>query len=167
MPSYSTLFALAVVVSALSGCSYLKYPDVHKLTIRQGNIINQQMIDQLRPGMTRAQVRYVLGTPLIAHTFDQSRWDYFYSIKQPGREELRERISVYFKDDQLAYFSGDYVPSAVAAALEAKDAASEQSAPGSQKKTAPSVGKSKNKPQTQTVAPSEIIVNEPIFPADE
>ena len=68
------------------------------------------MVDQLRPGLSRSQVRYILGTPLIADTFDQSRWDYFFSIKRPGRDELRERISVYFVDDKLSYFTGDYLP---------------------------------------------------------
>ena len=102
---------LTTQVTIMAGCSYLKYPNVHKLTIRQGNIIDQEMIDQLRPGLSRSQVRYILGTPLIADTFDQSRWDYFYSIKQPGQEELRERISVFFTDEKLSYFTGDYRPS--------------------------------------------------------
>ncbi|MBV1931878.1 MAG: outer membrane protein assembly factor BamE, partial [Porticoccaceae bacterium] len=101
---------LSTQVLLLAGCSYLKYPDVHKLTIAQGNIINQEMVDQLRPGLSRSQVRYILGTPLIANTFDQSRWDYFFSIKRPGRDELRERVSVYFSDDKLSHFTGDYLP---------------------------------------------------------
>lgn len=104
------IILLSALVLILAGCSYLKYPNVHKLTITQGNIIDQQMVDQLRPGLSRSQVRYILGTPLIADTFDQSRWDYFFSIKRPGQDELRERISIYFSDDKLAYFTGDYRP---------------------------------------------------------
>ena len=117
MLSRPTLALLTTVVTLLTGCSYFQYPDVHKLTIRQGNIINQELIDQLRPGLTRSQVRYILGTPLLADSFHQSRWDYYFSIKRPGREELRERIAVYFSDDKLTHFSGDYLPSSVAAAM--------------------------------------------------
>lgn len=118
MWSRLVLALLTTQIIFLAGCSSLKYPNVHKLTILQGNILNQDMIDQLRPGLSRSQVRYILGTPLIANTFDQSRWDYYYSVKRPGRDELRERISVYFADDKLSYFTGDYLPSSVAAAME-------------------------------------------------
>ena len=118
MLSRLVLALLATQIIFLAGCSSLKYPNVHKLTILQGNILNQDMIDQLRPGLSRSQVRYILGTPLIANTFDQSRWDYYYSVKRPGRDELRERISIYFADDKLSYFTGDYLPSSVAAAME-------------------------------------------------
>lgn len=115
--------AVIALITLLAGCSYLKYPNVHKVTILQGNIINQQMIDQLQPGMTRAQVRYILGTPLIADSFHQDRWDYYYSVKVPGYDERRERISIFFSNDQLSHFSGDYLPSDVAAAMEAAGAA--------------------------------------------
>ncbi len=118
----SITLLLTATLAGLTGCSYLKYPDVHKMTIRQGNIISQEMIDQLRPGLDRSQVRYILGTPLIADTFDQSRWDYYYSIKHPGKEELRERVSIYFTDDKLSHFSGDYLPSSIAASLQVEQA---------------------------------------------
>ncbi|RLA45009.1 MAG: hypothetical protein DRR06_08275 [Gammaproteobacteria bacterium] len=121
MLSRLVIALLATQVILLTGCSYLKYPDVHKLTIRQGNIINQQLVDQLRPGLNRSQVRYILGTPLVADTFEQSRWDYYFSVKRPGREELRERISVHFTDDKLTHFSGDYLPSSIAAAMQASE----------------------------------------------
>lgn len=117
MPNRSITLLLTATLAGLTACSYLKYPDVYKMTIRQGNIINQEMIDQLRPGLDRSQVRYIMGTPLIADTFDQSRWDYYLSIKRPGRAEQRERVSVYFTDDKLSHFSGDYLPSSIAASL--------------------------------------------------
>ena len=68
------------------------------------------MVDQLRPGMTRSQVRYIFGTPLLADTFDQNRWDYYYSIKRPGRKEIREKITLFFEGNTLSHFSGDYLP---------------------------------------------------------
>ncbi len=111
MPSRFPLAVLIVTAALLNGCSYLKYPDIHKVTVQQGNIVNQEMVDQLRPGMTRSQVRYILGTPLLMDTFDQDRWDYYYSIKRPGQKEMREKIAVFFDGNTLTHFSGDYLPS--------------------------------------------------------
>jgi len=113
MPSRFLLALIITTAALLNGCSYLKYPDLHKVTVQQGNIVNQEMVDQLRPGMTRSQVRYILGTPLLIDTFDQNRWDYYYSIKRPGRQEMRERITVYFEGNTLTHFSGDYIPTSL------------------------------------------------------
>ena len=113
MPSRFLLALILTTAALLNGCSYFKYPDLHKVTVQQGNIVNQEMVDQLRPGMTRSQVRYILGTPLLMDTFDQNRWDYYYSIKPPGRQEMRERITVYFEGNTLTHFSGDYIPTSL------------------------------------------------------
>ena len=69
---------------ALAGCSF---PGVYKIDIQQGNVVTQDMIDQLRPGMTRRQVRFIMGNPLLVDTFHANRWDYLYSL-QPGGGEL-------------------------------------------------------------------------------
>ena len=113
MPSRFLLALIITTAALLNGCSYFKYPDLHKVTVQQGNIVNQEMVDQLRPGMTRSQVRYILGTPLLMDTFDQNRWDYYYSIKRPGYQEMRERITVYFDGNTLTHFSGDYIPTSL------------------------------------------------------
>ncbi len=69
------------------------------------------MIDQLRPGMTRRQVRFIMGNPLLSDTFHSNRWDYLYSIQPGGGERLQERVSVIFDgNDQLAGLSGDFMP---------------------------------------------------------
>ncbi len=122
MPSRFPLALLIVTIAFVNGCSYLKYPDIHKVTVQQGNIVNQEMVDKLRPGMTRSQVRYILGTPLLMGTFDQDRWDYYYSIKRPGQNERREKITVFFDGNTLTHFKGDYLPSNLkpSAASEAK-----------------------------------------------
>jgi outer membrane protein assembly factor BamE len=73
------------------------------------------MIDQLKPGMTRRQVRYVMGTPLLEDTFTPNRWDYYYSKKDSDGELSRERVSIYFNGDILSHFSGDFAPSAAKA----------------------------------------------------
>lgn len=93
---------------ALAGCSF---PGVYKIDIQQGNVVTKDMIDQLRPGMTRRQVRFIMGNPLITDTFHANRWDYLYSIQPGGGERLQERVSVNFNaDDQLVGFSGDFMP---------------------------------------------------------
>ncbi len=108
----------------LSGCSKLsmpempsfdfsmpKLPSIYKFDIQQGNVITQDMIDKLKPGMTKSQVRFIMGTPLIADTFSQNRWDYFYSLNPADRSgEVRERVAIFFKDDLLVGLRGDFIP---------------------------------------------------------
>lgn len=94
----------------LTGCS-LDFPGVYKIGIPQGNIITQDMVDQLRPGMTKRQVIFVMGTPLIRDPFHQDRWDYIYSYQPGGGERGQEKITVFFANDQLQRFEGDFVPS--------------------------------------------------------
>lgn len=93
---------------ALAGCSF---PGVYKIDIQQGNVVTQDMIDQLRPGMTRSQVRFIMGNPLITDTFHQNRWDYLYSIQPGGGQRQQERVSLQFNEsDQLVALEGDFVP---------------------------------------------------------
>ena len=127
--------AFILTIATLSGCSYFKLPGVHKFPIQQGNIVTQEMIDQLKPGMTRSQVRFVLGTPLIADTFDQSRWDYWYSVKLPTGFELREQVAVHFTDDALSGITGDYLPSSANAGVTDKPVTATKEAIGTTKKT--------------------------------
>lgn len=95
-------------LAALAGCSL---PGVYKIDIQQGNVITQDMIDQLRPGMTRRQVRFIMGNPLISDTFHANRWDYLYSLQPGGGARQQERISLLFDaNDQLVGLSGDFVP---------------------------------------------------------
>ncbi|HBC00309.1 MAG TPA: outer membrane protein assembly factor BamE, partial [Pseudomonas sp.] len=85
---------------ALAGCSF---PGVYKVDIQQGNVVTQDMIDQLRPGMTRQQVRFIMGNPLITDTFHPNRWAYLYSIQPGGSQRQQERVSLVFNaHDQLA-----------------------------------------------------------------
>ena len=96
----------------LSACSFVGFPGVYKIDVEQGNIVDQDMADQLKPGMSRRQVRFILGTPLIEDTFNQDRWDYLYVLRN-GTDVLDEaRISVVFEGDTLVTVSGDYLPPA-------------------------------------------------------
>ncbi len=104
---------LIVLISfVLGACSIprLQFPGVYKIDIQQGNIITQEMIDQLRPGMTKRQVIFVMGTPLVRDPFDQDRWDYVYSYQPGGGVRGQERITMFFENDLLTHFTGDFKP---------------------------------------------------------
>jgi outer membrane protein assembly factor BamE len=108
-----TLASISVIIGAvaLNACSWFQFPGVYKLTIQQGNIITQEMVDQLKPGMTKRQVNFVLGTPLIMDSFEQDRWDYYYSLRNSEGETTTERLTVFFQNDQLTQLVGDFRPS--------------------------------------------------------
>jgi outer membrane protein assembly factor BamE len=96
--------ATLLLASALGGC-------VYRMDIQQGNYLEGKAVDQLQVGMTRTQVRYLLGTPLIPDVFDKDRWDYLYYF-QHGRHRAQpaRRLEVYFKDDKVTHFERINVP---------------------------------------------------------
>ncbi len=101
------ILLLLLAFTLLGACGF---PGVYKINVEQGNIVTQEMADQLKPGMTRRQVRFILGTPLIEDTFNQNRWDYLY-VKRNGAKVLSEsRLTVEFEGDALVQVSGDFVP---------------------------------------------------------
>lgn len=104
-----SVLLLGCLVLATAACSF-SLPRVHKVTVQQGNVITQEMIDRLKPGMTRSQVAFVMGEPVVRNAFNEERWDYIYSLQIPGYYNERKRVSVYFEDGVLAYFTGDYAP---------------------------------------------------------
>ncbi|MFN3984371.1 MAG: outer membrane protein assembly factor BamE [Rhodocyclaceae bacterium] len=133
------LSALCVAASvAISGCSFNTITDrvnPYRIDVRQGNYVDQAMVAQLRQGMTRDQVRFVLGSPLIVDTFRPDRWDYVY-VFRPGRGEPQQRtLSVFFENDVLARVEGDVV----AADGEARD----EAPPRSRVVEVPAAGKTK------------------------
>ncbi|MEZ5436045.1 MAG: outer membrane protein assembly factor BamE [Pseudomonadales bacterium] len=71
---------------AVAACSF---PGVYHLTVQQGNVVTQDMVNQLQPGMDKRQVRFIMGTPLLIDSFEDSRWDYFYSLKNGNNEYSR------------------------------------------------------------------------------
>jgi len=102
----------SLIIACLSGCGFVGFPGVYKIDVEQGNIVTQDMADQLRPGMSRRQVRFILGTPLIEDTFNQDRWDYPY-VKRNGQNVLNQSLlSVTFEGDSLVTVAGDYTPAA-------------------------------------------------------
>lgn len=116
------LGSLAVILAACNNVASLDFPGVYKIGIPQGNIITQEMVDQLRPGMTKRQVIFVMGTPLVRDPYHQNRWDYVYNYQPGGGVRGQERITVLFDDnDQLISFSGDFVPSTAQSTASASD----------------------------------------------
>ena len=93
-----------------SGSKLISFPGAYKIDIQQGNVITQEMVDQLRPGMTRNQARYVLGTPLLEDTFNKDRWDYVYSMQPGGEDRTQQTLTIFFEDDKLASIQGDFLP---------------------------------------------------------
>jgi outer membrane protein assembly factor BamE len=76
---------------------------VYRINIQQGNFLDQAAVDQIKPGMTRSQVRYLLGTPLAADTFNKERWDYVYYLKKGrSRHVDSRRVTVYFDGEKVA-----------------------------------------------------------------
>jgi outer membrane protein assembly factor BamE len=81
---------------AVSGC-------VYRINIQQGNFLNQSAVDTVKTGMTRSQVRYLLGTPMVADSFNKERWDYIYYLKKGrSRHVDSRRVTVYFEGDKVA-----------------------------------------------------------------
>ena len=106
-----TLAFISVFSLLLASCGSVTsfaFPGVYRINIPQGNIITQDMVDQLRPGLTKRQVNFIMGTPLLKDTFDQDRWDYLYSFQPGGGERVQETLTLYFEDNVLTHFTGDF-----------------------------------------------------------
>ena len=98
----------------ISACSYngsVNLPGLYRIDIQQGNIIDQDMLDRLRPGMDKFQVEFILGTPAIADPFHADQWDYVFSMAEESENRQQRHIRVHFVDDKLAYIDGDVVVS--------------------------------------------------------
>ncbi len=108
IPIFTCLACL--LATTLSGCTYLRFPGVYRIAVQQGNIIDQKKVDQLKVGMTKRQVQFVMGSPLVSDLFTPDRWDYVYQLRR-GEDTLRQRrFTLLFKDDMLVSFEGDYEP---------------------------------------------------------
>jgi outer membrane protein assembly factor BamE len=98
---------ILIATSALfaSGC-------VYKMNIQQGNYLVPDSVSQLKEGMTRSQVRFLLGTPMVPDAFDENRWDYYYyfSSQKIKTGPLKRRLTVYFADDKVARYENQGVP---------------------------------------------------------
>jgi outer membrane protein assembly factor BamE len=92
----------------LLGCSNLQFPGIYRQPIEQGNIITQDMVDQLKPGMSRSQVEYIMGTSLLKDSFNEHRWDYVYTLRKSDLSREQKELTVFFDGDKMKYFTGDF-----------------------------------------------------------
>jgi len=121
---HRSLFPAGLIISVcsvLTACS--STPDTGKAPLNpttwitpfradviQGNFLSSEQVALLRPGMSRAEVRTVLGTPLVTSVFHADRWDYVFTLKRQGAPDQSFRYAVYFKGETLARFEGDTMP---------------------------------------------------------
>lgn len=99
--------AMPLALGNLTACSYLT---PYKLDIPQGNAITADQVDKLKLGMTRSQVRFILGTPLLADTFHQNRWDYLFYDSRGGSLKESRSYQVTFDGDRLIGMGGETLP---------------------------------------------------------
>ena len=112
------LAACGSMKSMTSGLSESKVNPVnwitpYKIDVVQGNFVSKEQVEMLQPGMARAQVREVLGTPLLTSVFHADRWDYVFTFKRQGAEPQSLKLTVFFKNDALERFEGDTMPSEI------------------------------------------------------
>ena len=106
----------------LAAALWLTSACVYRINVQQGNFLDQAAVEQVKVGMTRSQVRYLLGTPMVADTFDKERWDYIYYLKKGhSRKVDSRRVTVYFGAEKVAKI--DKPSAAIAAAQDASAAA--------------------------------------------
>ena len=94
---------LITLILLSSGCSF---PEMYRVVISQGNLVDQDMIDKLEIGMTESQVRFVMGSPLISDTFYPERWDYFTSVTQGETIYTNQKITLLFEESKLVSWEG-------------------------------------------------------------
>ena len=107
------LISLAAA-ACIAGCGFVPtIPGVtpYRIEIQQGNYISQEMVTQLKPGMSKEQVRFILGTPLLTDVFHGERWDYVYWREKSNGQREQRKLAVFFDDGRLARLDGDVVPS--------------------------------------------------------
>jgi outer membrane protein assembly factor BamE len=110
------ILALSFLVA---GCDLAPRLTPYRIEIQQGNYVTQEMVAQLKPGLTRDQVRFVLGTPLVSDIFHEERWDYVFMRQRANSSEIEyHRIAVVFDDGRLKWIEGDVMAAAAPARTE-------------------------------------------------
>lgn len=147
----------------LAGCSNVPTIPVigaYKMDIQQGNYVTQEMVAKLKPGMTRAQVRFILGTPLVVDMFRTDRWDYVYVYQKRGAVTEHRRLAVIFSNDKLARIEGDVVPAGSGEAGKGGNAAAEKPKPAADAGSSrPEPAAAPRKPEAAAAAPGQATSN--------
>ena len=103
------IFILLALLCASCGTA-LPTIKPYKLDVQQGNVVTSKMLLQLRPGMTKSQVRFIMGTPLIQDSFHGNRWDYVYQMREGGKIKEQRRVILDFENELLKSVRGDVIP---------------------------------------------------------
>lgn len=98
-----TLSFIILTVCFIQGCSF---PGVFKINVQQGNIITQEMLDTLKPGMTKKQIHFVLGKPVVENLFDESLENYVYTYQKAGGKVEQQTITVFYENDLYTRHEG-------------------------------------------------------------
>ena len=118
-PLGATRLALALAAcAAAAGCSQFNTANTrlisvvtpYRVEVVQGNFVSKEQVAAVQPGMSRQQVRDILGTPLVTSVFHADRWDYVFRYKKGNGEITNSRVSVFFKDNRLARYEGGNLP---------------------------------------------------------
>jgi outer membrane protein assembly factor BamE len=119
LPPRSTRLAAALTcLAAVTACSTVDKVSFgitdaitpYKIEVVQGNFVSKEQVQALKPGMSRQQVREILGTPLVISLFHAGRWDYVFTLKRKGSPYQERRLTVFFRGDLLDKFEGDDMP---------------------------------------------------------
>jgi outer membrane protein assembly factor BamE len=112
MRHFFNLRYLPLVFALLSTACGTALPTVkpYKLDVQQGNVVTSKMLLQLRPGMTKSQVRFIMGTPLVQDSFHGNRWDYVYQLREKGKIVEQRRVILDFENELLKSVRGDVIP---------------------------------------------------------
>lgn len=108
--TFSRFAGILFLATVLSGCSSVpRIVNEYKIDVQQGNVLTQEMVSQLKPGQTKDQVRFILGTPVLADVFHANRWDYVYRLQKGSTGVVEERkFAVFFDaDGRLERVAGD------------------------------------------------------------
>jgi len=104
---------------AVSSCAWIDQPlgfvarsiNPYRFELIQGNVITKEQLEVIRPGMSKNQVKEVLGTPLITSLFHEERWDYAFTVRRSGQEIQKKKLAVFFDKEQMLRFESDPLPS--------------------------------------------------------
>jgi len=108
--TFSRFAGTLFLATVLSGCSSVpRIVNEYKIDVQQGNVLTQEMVSQLKPGLTKDQVRFILGTPVLTDVFHSSRWDYVYRLQKgnTGAVEVRKFTAFFDASDKLVRVAGD------------------------------------------------------------
>ena len=147
--------ACLALLAALSGCNF-----VYKIDVQQGNYVPEDVAARVKEGMTKPQVRALLGTPLLNDIFHANRWDYYFSSVKGGKAEDRTRLTIYFENDKVVRVEGKARPalpppvSAAGPVAPAAPAAKDAPAAGAQPPAAANPAGSSSSPTSPPGAPT-------------